>query len=149
MAKGCMKEGNKTKALAIMRKRKYLEKLLSDTYAQLENLEALVCVSQLWRKRRRRWPSEVPCHHLTHSFFKRKNLDCPFITTQTATLEFAPVQEEVLAGLEIGNKAMKEMEKEMNIEAVQRILDDAREGQEFAKVRSATKSPPFLSIFVC
>lgn len=43
-------------------------------------------------------------------------------------VEFVQVQKDVLLGLEQGNKVLKEINKEMTIERVEKIMDDSAEG---------------------
>ena len=78
-----------SRARALLRKKKYQEKLLETTDGQLENLEKL-----------------------------------------TSDLEYAQVEQKVLDGLKIGNEALKKVHEILNIDEVERILDETREGVE-------------------
>lgn len=87
IAKQCLSNGDKQRALLALRKRKYQEQLLIKTDSQLETLEDL-----------------------------------------TRNIEFALVQKDVVYGLEQGNKVLKDINREMSIEKVEKILDESAEG---------------------
>ena len=53
---------------------------------------------------------------------------------QAETIEFKEMEGRVLDGLKAGNEALKTLEQEMSIEAVEAILDDARDGIAYANV---------------
>lgn len=78
-----------SRARALLRKKKYQEKLLETTDNQLENLEKL-----------------------THD------------------LEFSQIEQKVLDGLKIGNEALRKVHEVLNIDEVERILDETKEGVE-------------------
>lgn len=78
-----------SRARALLRKKKYQEKLLETTDNQLENLEKL-----------------------------------------TSDLEFSQIEQKVLDGLKIGNEALKKVHEVLNIDEVERILDETKEGVE-------------------
>lgn len=73
----------------LLRKKKYQEKLLDNTDAQLENLEKL-----------------------------------------TSDIEFAQVEQQVLDGLKTGNVALKKVHEILNIDEIERVLDETKEGVE-------------------
>ena len=52
----------------------------------------------------------------------------------TSVVEFSLIQKDVLYGLQQGNAALKEIQKEMSLEAVERILDETAEGIAYQKV---------------
>lgn len=78
-----------SRARALLRKKKYQEKLLETTDGQMENLEKL-----------------------------------------TSDLEFSQIEQKVLDGLKVGNEALKKVHEILNIDEVERILDETREGVE-------------------
>ncbi|KAH8549582.1 Snf7-domain-containing protein [Umbelopsis sp. PMI_123] len=90
IAKQCLAQGNKKKALISLKKKKYQEQLLEKTDAQLMNLEEL-----------------------------------------TNSIEFAVVEKQVLDGLQKGNEVLKEIHKEMSVEAVQKLMDDTADAIEY------------------
>ena len=47
------------------------------------------------------------------------------------SIEFAKVEQDVLKGLQSGNDVLKEIQGEMSIEDVERIMDDTREAIEY------------------
>ena len=51
-----------------------------------------------------------------------------------STIEFSLVEVSVLHGLQQGNKVLKEIQKEMNIEAVEKLLDETAEAQAVQRV---------------
>lgn len=73
----------------LLRKKKYQEKLLDNTDAQLENLEKL-----------------------------------------TSDIEFAQVEQQVLDGLKTGNVALKKVHEILNIDEIERVLDETKEAVE-------------------
>lgn len=52
----------------------------------------------------------------------------------TSVVEFSLIQKDVLYGLQQGNAALKEIQKEMSLEAVERIMDETAEGIAYQKV---------------
>jgi charged multivesicular body protein 6 len=48
-------------------------------------------------------------------------------------IEFALVQKDVIYGLEQGNKVLKDINREMSIERVEKILDESAEGIEYQR----------------
>jgi charged multivesicular body protein 6 len=48
----------------------------------------------------------------------------------TSDLEFSQIQQQVLAGLEVGNEALKKIHEVLTIDEVERIMDETREGVE-------------------
>ena len=65
----------------------------------------------------------------------------------TSVVEFSLIQKDVLYGLQQGNAALKEIQKEMSLEAVERIMDETAEGIAYQKVQS----PHFMLVpmFLC
>uniref|UniRef100_A0A1L8DFL0 Putative autotransporter adhesin n=1 Tax=Nyssomyia neivai TaxID=330878 RepID=A0A1L8DFL0_9DIPT len=89
LAKKCLNTGRKERAKLLLRKKKYQEKLLANTDAQLENLEKL-----------------------------------------SSDIEFAQVEIQVIEGLKTGNAALKSLQQILNIDEIERIMDETREGVE-------------------
>lgn len=54
---------------------------------------------------------------------------------QVATIEFSLVEVSVLHGLKQGNEVLKEIHKEMNIQTVEKLLDETYEAQAYQQVR--------------
>ena len=111
IAKAQIAEGKQDRALIALRRRKYQQGLLTKTDAQLENLEQLVrALLHLWTI----WEWRP----------------------QVSTIEFSLVEVSVLHGLEQGNEVLKEIHKEMNVESVERLLEETAEAREYQKVRN-------------
>lgn len=53
---------------------------------------------------------------------------------KVSTIEFSVVEVSVLHGLEQGNEVLKEIHKEMNVESVERLLEETAEAREYQKV---------------
>src|SRR5882762_10895607 len=112
IAKQHLAAGYKDRALVALRRRKYQESLLLKTDGQLQGLEELVSQKPL---------NDIPCHA---SYF------------QVSTIEFSLVEVSVLHGLKQGNEVLKEIHKEMNIESVEKLLDETAEARAYQRVRS-------------
>lgn len=52
----------------------------------------------------------------------------------THDIEYAQVELEVVAGLKTGNEALKKLNDALNIDEIEKILDETREGIEKQKV---------------
>ncbi|KAI8575278.1 hypothetical protein K450DRAFT_262580 [Umbelopsis ramanniana AG] len=52
----------------------------------------------------------------------------------TNSIEFALVEKQVLDGLQKGNEVLKEIHKEMSVEAVQKLMDDTADAIEYQNV---------------
>ncbi|KAJ7783664.1 Snf7 family [Mycena maculata] len=50
-----------------------------------------------------------------------------------STIEFSLVEVSVLHGLKQGNEVLKEIHKEMNIESVERLMDETQEAREYQR----------------
>jgi len=92
IAKQCLANGQKDKALLALRRRKYQESMLTQTHSQLEQLEQLA-----------------------------------------STIEFSLVQQSVLHGLKQGTSVLQELHKEMNIEAVEKLIADTEDAREYQR----------------
>jgi replication fork clamp-binding protein CrfC len=57
--------------------------------------------------------------------------------TKVSTIEFSLVEVSVMHGLKSGNEVLKEIHKELNIESVEKLLDETREAQAYQKVSLA------------
>lgn len=53
-----------------------------------------------------------------------------------STIEFSLVEVSVLHGLKQGNEVLKEIHKEMNVETVEKLLDETLEAREYQRVRA-------------
>ena len=53
---------------------------------------------------------------------------------QVSTIEFSLVEVSVLHGLQQGNEVLKEIHKELNIENVERIMEETAEAREYQRV---------------
>lgn len=58
------------------------------------------------------------------------------MTLKVSTIEFSLIEVSVLHGLKQGNDVLKEIHKEMNIESVEKLLDESHEAQAYQRVRS-------------
>jgi charged multivesicular body protein 6 len=83
--------------------------MLKQTYSQLEQLEQLVNPSS---------------HRPT----------CTHSSSQASSIEFSLVQESVLHGLKQGTSVLQELHKEMNIEAVEKLIADTEDAREYQRV---------------
>ena len=64
-------------------------------------------------------------------------------------MEFAVVEKKVFDGLKTGSEVLKQIQKEMSIEAVEELLSDTREAVEYQQVcvythRNVQNLPRFL-----
>lgn len=53
---------------------------------------------------------------------------------QVSTIEFSLVEVSVLHGLKQGNDVLKEIHKELNIESVEKLLEETAEAREYQRV---------------
>ena len=53
---------------------------------------------------------------------------------QVSTIEFSLVEVSVLHGLQQGNEALKLIHKEMNLESVEKLLEETAEAQAYQRV---------------
>ena len=58
--------------------------------------------------------------------------------SKVSTIEFSLVEVSVLHGLQQGNEVLKEIHKELNIENVERIMEDTAEAREYQRVSLRT-----------
>ncbi|CAG8605705.1 9741_t:CDS:1, partial [Acaulospora colombiana] len=118
IAKEALRKNNKRGALLALKKKKYQQQLLEKTDAQLMNLEELVsnfCIIKLQSK---------------HKFVINNNY-----TIKTQTIEFALIEKEVLNGLKAGNNILKEIQKEMSIEDVEKLMEDTADAISYQNVK--------------
>ena len=115
IAKQQLAAGNKDRALIALRKRKYQEGLLVKTDAQLENLEKLA--------------SPIRC-----PLISARLLSDSHVLLKVSTIEFSLVEVSVLHGLQQGNEVLKEIHKELNVENVERIMEETAEAREYQRV---------------
>lgn len=110
IAKLHLANGQKDRALVALRQRKYQQSLLDKTDGQLETLEQLVRLR-------------------TCRYFRN------LIDRQVSSIEFSLVEVSVVHGLKTGNDVLKEIHKELNIESVERLLDETNEARAYERVR--------------
>ena len=53
---------------------------------------------------------------------------------KVSTIEFSLVEVSVLHGLQQGNEVLKEIHKELNVENVERIMEETAEAREYQRV---------------
>jgi charged multivesicular body protein 6 len=53
---------------------------------------------------------------------------------QVSTIEFSLVEVSVLHGLKQGNEVLKEIHKELNVEGVEKLLEETAEAREYQRV---------------
>ena len=58
-----------------------------------------------------------------------------------STIEFSLVEVSVLHGLQQGNEVLKEIHKELNTEAVEKLLEETNEAREYQRVSRRYISP--------
>ena len=118
IAKQQLAAGNKDRALSALRRRKYQEGLLVKTDAQLENLEKLVS----------------PYIPIRRPLILARFLSDSHVLYKVSTIEFSLVEVSVLHGLQQGNEVLKEIHKELNVENVERIMEETAEAREYQRV---------------
>lgn len=104
--------------MTALRQRKYQEQLLSRTDTQLSTLQELV---RPFLNSRTHLPIQ---QELTASF-----------VCQVTSIEFSLVERSVLEGLKQGSQVLKELQKEMSLETVERLMEQSAEGVAYQKVR--------------
>ena len=63
---------------------------------------------------------------------------CPCLShAQVSTIEFSLVEVSVLHGLQQGNEVLKEIHKEMNLETVEKIMEETAEAREYQRVHNS------------
>jgi hypothetical protein len=55
-------------------------------------------------------------------------------SAQVSTIEFSLVEVSVLHGLKQGNDVLKEIHKELNLESVEKLLEETAEAREYQRV---------------
>lgn len=105
-----------SRALTALRQRKYQEQLLSRTDIQLSTLQGLV----------RRPALGLPIQHV--------NSPTDAVSIQVTSIEFSLVEKSVFEGLKQGSSVLKELQKEMSLEAVERLMEQSAEGVAYQKV---------------
>jgi hypothetical protein len=56
------------------------------------------------------------------------------VLCQVSTIEFSLIEVSILHGLKQGNDILKEIHKEMNVESVEKLLEETAEAREYQKV---------------
>jgi charged multivesicular body protein 6 len=64
-----------------------------------------------------------------------------------STIEFSLVEVSVLHGLKQGTEVLKDIHKEMNIESVEKLLEETAEAQEYQRVRFLVFAPGAIVTF--
>jgi charged multivesicular body protein 6 len=54
-----------------------------------------------------------------------------------STIEFSLVEVSVLHGIKQGNEVLKQIHKEMNLESVEKLLEETAEAREYQQVRTS------------
>lgn len=57
------------------------------------------------------------------------------VPLQVSTIEFSLIEVSVLHGLQQGNEVLKQIHTEMNIESVEKLLEETAEAREYQRVR--------------
>lgn len=60
---------------------------------------------------------------------------------QVSQIEFSLVEKDIIFGLKQGNEALAEIHKEMNIESVEKLMEETAEGIAYQRVRRLMSSP--------
>ena len=70
------------------------------------------------------------------------------LCVKVSTIEFSLVEVSVLHGLKQGNEVLKEIHKEMNLESVEKLLEESYEAREYQRVGPRSRSDATLLSFV-
>jgi charged multivesicular body protein 6 len=70
------------------------------------------------------------------------------LETLTQTIEFALVEEKVLKGLKIGNTVLRDIQQEMSLENVYKLMEETQEAIEYQQVRFSSLFYISFSIFI-
>ena len=90
IARQCIRQGDRKRALLALKKRKYQESLLDTVAKQSDSLETLI-----------------------------------------NTIEFKLIEKDVVYGLQEGSKVLKQLNTELSIDKVDKIMDDTAEGVQY------------------
>ncbi|KAK0133327.1 Charged multivesicular body protein 6 [Merluccius polli] len=108
LAKQLLKDGKKEKALVLLKKKRYQDRLLDKTENQISNLELMVrCFLQLILER--------------------------YLFKGVQDIEFVQIELKVIEGLKVGNDCLKSMHEVMSIDDVERIMDETQEAIEYQR----------------
>ena len=69
------------------------------------------------------------------NLLERTDVQLENIEKLTQDIEFAQVEQKVLAGLEEGNRALKTLHECMSLEKVEKIMDETQEAVQYQQVR--------------
>ena len=106
-AKDALAAGRKDQALLALRRRKYQEQLLVKTDNQLETLQQLV-----------------------------RLVTAAMLNAQVSSIEFSLVEKDVLFGLKQGNAVLKELNAEMTVESVDKLMGETADAIAYQRVRT-------------
>jgi len=106
-AKDALAAGRKDQALLALRRRKYQEQLLVKTDNQLETLQQLV-----------------------------RLVAAAMLNAQVSSIEFSLVEKDVLFGLKQGNAVLKELNAEMTVESVDKLMGETADAIAYQRVRT-------------
>ena len=69
------------------------------------------------------------------SLLKKTEGQLDNLDQMVSSIEFATLEVQVVNGLEQGNEALKELKRELDVDRVERVMDDAAELQAWTDVR--------------
>ncbi|KAI8832584.1 Snf7-domain-containing protein [Chytriomyces cf. hyalinus JEL632] len=99
--------------------KKYQKKL-----AQVAESETRIAKSHLAKGDKRRALLALKKKKYQESLIEKADMQLLNLEQMTDTIEFALIERDILEGLKQGNTVLKEIHKEMNVEAVQQLMDD-------------------------
>lgn len=80
-----------------------------------------------------RYMRQQPCFIVPQlSLYTHPTL-CPLTPSQVRTIEFTQIQAAVVHGLEQGSAVLAQLQKEMSLDRVERLMDSSREGIEYQR----------------
>jgi hypothetical protein len=115
LAKDALAAGNKERALLALRRRKYQEQVLVKTDSQLETLQGLV----------RRRPDRTCASEADDG-------------CQVNSIEFSLVEKDVLFGLRQGNAVLKELNTQLSVDNVEKLMDETADAVAYQRARRLT-----------
>lgn len=122
VARELVKERKRDRALIALKKKKVQEELLRNVDAWLLNVEQQVNLTTVKKA--------FPFHHV----FPRVTSLFSFYFEQLSDIELASKQKAVFESLKSGNKAIKDLQSEINIEDVEKLMDETAEAKAYQEV---------------